>query len=266
MPRVRPGEIDTLLALRANGKLLVGRERVTLLEAVIAYGSITKAAEIAGFSYKTAWDAVNAINNLLPRQAFITHTGGPKGGGVEVTPEGRRLLSTFRRLEAKLGQISSAIATEGLETDDFSFLMLTMKLSARNALHCSIIEIKPAPVNVEVILQVSPGVVISAIVTNASVVELSLVPEKSVLALVNASSVMLAPAAQALRVSARNKIPGRVLDRFEGGSEAEVVVDIGRGKTMTSIMTTESADAAGVHKGAEVCAIFLSSNVILASD
>ncbi|VFU09289.1 protein of unknown function [Methylocella tundrae] len=88
MPRVLPGEIDTLLALRANGKLLVGRERVTLLEAVIQHGSITKAADVAGFSYKTAWDAVNAINNLLPRPAFITHTGGPRGGGAEVTEEG----------------------------------------------------------------------------------------------------------------------------------------------------------------------------------
>jgi molybdate transport system regulatory protein len=43
MPRVLPGKIDTLLALRANGRLLVGRERIMLLEAVIKHGSITKA-------------------------------------------------------------------------------------------------------------------------------------------------------------------------------------------------------------------------------
>jgi molybdate transport system regulatory protein len=267
MPRVLPGEIDTLLALRANGKLLVGRERVTLLEAVIEHGSITKAAEVAGFSYKTAWDAVNAINNLLPRPAFITHTGGPRGGGAEVTAEGRRLLSTFRRLEKKLNTISSSIATEGFEREeDFFFWGLSMKLSARNVFHCAVLDIKPAPVNVEVTLEVSSGVVISSLVTNASVSELGLAPHRSVLALVNASSVMLAPGEQPPRISARNNIRGRVLERFDGGSDVEVTVDLGAGKTMTSIMTVESADATGLKRGANVCAIFQSSNVILATD
>ncbi|HET6375845.1 MAG TPA: LysR family transcriptional regulator, partial [Methylocella sp.] len=75
------GPVDSLLAWRAGGRLLIGRERIALLEAVMEHKSITKAAEIAGFSYKTAWDAVNAVNNLLPRPAFITRTGGSHGGG-----------------------------------------------------------------------------------------------------------------------------------------------------------------------------------------
>ncbi|VTZ48432.1 Transcriptional regulator, ModE family [Methylocella tundrae] len=267
MPRVLPGEIDTLLALRANGKLLVGRERVTLLEAVIQHGSITKAADVAGFSYKTAWDAVNAINNLLPRPAFITHTGGPRGGGAEVTEEGRRLLVTFRRLEEKLSRISSSIAVQGIECEeDLIFWGIGMKLSARNTFHCTVLEIFAAPVNVEVRLQVSPEVVISALVTNASVSELGLVNHRPVLALVNASSVMLAPCDQMPRISARNKIMGRVLERFDGGSDVEVTVGIGAGKTMTSIMTQDSADATGIKPGADVCAIFQDCNVILASD
>lgn len=267
MPRVLPGEIDTLLALRANGKLLVGRERVTLLEAVIEHGSITKAADVAGFSYKTAWDAVNAINNLLPRPAFITHTGGPRGGGAEVTEEGRRLLATFRRLEEKLSRISSSIAREGIEGgEDLAFWGIGMKLSARNTFHCTVLEIFPAPVNVEVRLQMSPDVVISSIVTNASVAELGLVPQREVLALVNANSVMLAPCDQTPRTSARNKVMGRVLQRFDDGSDVEVTVGVGGGKTMTSIMTQDSADATGVKPGADVCAIFNGANVILASE
>src|SRR3982075_3068116 len=115
MARSLPGEIDSLLAWRAGGRLLIGRERIALLEAVMEHKSITKAAEVTGFSYKTAWDAVNAINNLLPRPAFVTLTGGPHGGGAEVTGEGRRLILAFRRLEEKLGGISAAIAEEGLK-------------------------------------------------------------------------------------------------------------------------------------------------------
>ena len=75
MARNLPGEIDSVLAWRAGGRLLVGRERIALLEAVMEHKSITKAAEVTGFSYKTAWDAVNAINNLLPRPAQRGATG-----------------------------------------------------------------------------------------------------------------------------------------------------------------------------------------------
>jgi molybdate transport system regulatory protein len=267
MPRVLPGKIDTLLALRANGRLLVGRERITLLEAVVKHGSITKAAEAAGFSYKTAWDAVNAINNLLPRPAFITHTGGPRGGGAEVTEEGRRLISIFRRLEEKLGCISERIAAEGLEDDEsFLFWGMGLKLSARNAFHCTVIDVSPGPVHVDVRLEVSKGLGISAIVTNASVDELGIVPRRAVLAFVNASSVMLAPCADAPRISARNSIRGRVLKRFDGEGDAEVTLALGGGKTMTSIITAKSADETGIEEGANVFAIFQSSSVILATD
>ncbi|MEJ0095312.1 MAG: molybdenum-dependent transcriptional regulator [Methylocella sp.] len=267
MPRVLPGKIDTLLALRADGRLLVGRERVTLLEAVIEHGSITKAAEVAGFSYKTAWDAVNAINNLLPRPAFITHTGGPRGGGAEVTAEGRRLLTAFRHLEEKLGRISQSIVEEGLEHErDLLFWGVGLKLSTRNAFHCTVLEVAAAPVNVEVRLEVSPGVEISSIVTNASIAELGLAPTRCVVAVVNASSVLLAPCNETPRISARNKIGGLVVERFDGGADAEVTVELGQGKTLTSIMTVDSADAGGVAAGVKVWAIFQSSHVILASD
>ena len=102
-------KIDALLALRSDGRLLVGRDRIKLLEAVAEHGSITKAAKAAGFSYKTAWDAVDAINNLLPSPAFITKAGGRSGGGAHVTEEGRRLIETFHRLEARMSRISSLI-------------------------------------------------------------------------------------------------------------------------------------------------------------
>jgi molybdate transport system regulatory protein len=267
VPRTLSGKIDTLLALRADGRLLVGRERITLLEAVIQHGSITKAAEIAGFSYKTAWDAVNAINNLLPRPAFITHTGGPRGGGAEVTDEGRRLITAFRRLEEKLGRISNAIVEEGLENErDLLFWGIGLKLSVRNAFHCELVEIIPAPVNVVVKLKVSPEIEITSIITNASVTELGLTVGRPVVAMVNASSVMLAPKDHAPRISARNKISGVVIDRTDGGVDAEVTVDIGGGKTIVSVITRDAAEDLEIAPGASVWAIFKTSHVILASD
>ncbi len=49
-------KINALLALHSEGRFLVGRERVKLLEKVAELGSIAKAAKATGFSYKTAWD------------------------------------------------------------------------------------------------------------------------------------------------------------------------------------------------------------------
>ncbi len=267
MARKGTGKIDTLLALRSEGRLLVGRERIALLEAVAKYGSITKAAEIAGFSYKTAWDSVNAINNLLPRPAFLTKTGGSTGGGAAITEEGLRLIAAFRKLEEKLGRISTVIAEEGLEhAEDMLFWGVAMRLSARNAFHCKIVEIKPARVNVEVKLEVSPGVFIFALVTNRSLTELDLTAGRNVVALVNSTSVMLASTNEAMRISARNRIKGKVVDRVDGGVDCEITLDIGHGKTIDAVITQQGADDVGVDVGTEVFAIFKTSHVILAAD
>ena len=188
MARNLLGEIDSLLAWRVGGRLLVARERIALLEAVMEHKSITKAAEITGFSYKTAWDAVNAINNLLPRPGFVTRTGGSHGAGAEVTDEGRRFILTF------------------------------------------------------------------------------LAPGRWCVAMVNASSVMVAQKGAAPRLSARNKIAGTVVRRTDDGADSEVTIDIGGGKTITAVVTREGADEAGARTGAQVLAVFKASHVILASD
>ncbi|WP_395666633.1 TOBE domain-containing protein [Methylocella sp.] len=266
MARVSPAEIDTQLSLKANGKLLVGRERVTLLEAVIAHGSITRAAEATGFSYKTAWDAVNAINNLLPRPAFITHTGGQNGGGVTVTEEGRRLLAAFRSLEARLGRISAAIAAEGFEDqDDFALLSLAMKHSARNAFHCVACEITPGPLSARVRLETPTGLAIVATVANASLAEMGLRPGAQALALVPAAAVTIAAAGRA-PLAVDNRLSGRVVARFDSGLESEASVDVGGGKTVVAFMSSQCADAAHVAPGVEVVACFCADRVILASD
>lgn len=267
MARKGPGKIDTMLALRSDGRLLVGRERIVLLEAVAKHGSITKAAEMAGFSYKTAWDSVNAINNLLPRPAFVTKTGGASGGGAVITEEGLRLIAAFRKLEEKLGRISASIAEEGLEhAEDMLFWGVALRVSARNAFHCKIIDIKPAPVNVEIKLEVSPETFIYALVTNRSLEELALETGRDVMALVNSTSVMIAAATEAMRISARNRIKGTICARIDGGVDSEITVDIGHGKTIDAVITQDGADELELKEGLEVYAIFKTSHVILAAD
>ena len=187
-------KIDALLALRSDGRLLVGRDRIKLLEAVAEHGSITKAAKAAGFSYKTAWDAVDAINNLLPSPAFITKAGGRSGGGAHVTEEGRRLIETFHRLEARMSRISSLIAQEGFAGhDDFALWSLGIKISTRNMFQTEVVSVRRWPVDVEVTLKVTAESAIHAIVTNEAADELGLAPGRKALALIKSSFVRLSP-------------------------------------------------------------------------
>lgn len=260
-------QVDALLALRADGRLLVGRDRIALLEAVIVHGSMTKAAEAAGFSYKTAWDAVQAINNLLPRPAFVTRTGGKRGGGAEVTEEGRKLIAAFRKLEEKLGRISSAIATEGLDNfDDLLLWGLAVKLSARNAFRCTVAEIREDPVDVTVSLRVSAANEISAIVTHGAVEELRLAPGRAAVALVKSSFVTLAPSGEAAEFPGRNRLEGRAARRIDGAVNSEIQLDIGDGKILTAVIPKDSAEDLRIAPGDRLEAIFKSSHVILAAD
>src|ERR1700761_6974534 len=104
---------DALLILRGGGRLPVGRERVAMLQAVATHGSITAAAKALGYSYKAVWDGIAAINNLLPRPALQTQSGGRGGGGAVLTEEGHRLIRSFLRLEERLSAMSASIAREG---------------------------------------------------------------------------------------------------------------------------------------------------------
>jgi molybdate transport system regulatory protein len=77
-----------------------------------------------------------------------------------------------------------------------SILLMTddrgMRLSARNRLAGEVIRIEPGSVNTEVLVRVAAGPVVTAIVTNASVVELGLAVGAAVTAVFKASSVILA--------------------------------------------------------------------------
>ena len=56
------------------------------LEAIDTHGSISSAARAIGLTYRAAWDAVQALNNLFDRPLIVSQTGGAAGGGASLTP------------------------------------------------------------------------------------------------------------------------------------------------------------------------------------
>lgn len=257
---------EAFLALRAAGQLPVGRERIAMLEAVAAHGSITAAARALGYSYKAVWDGLNAINNLLPSPALSAHSGGRGGGGAQLTEAGRRLIGAFHRLEEKLAEASALLAAEAdTPSIDLLFWSVVMKTSARNALYGRVTALTEAAVNAEVVLEVAPGRTVTAVITRHSAEALGLVPGREVVALIKSSFVLLAPAGEVPALSVANRIPGTVAERVDDGVNSEITLRIGGGKTLTAVITRASADALGLSPGVGAVALFDAAHVILAT-
>ncbi len=69
-----------------------------------------------------------------------------------------------------------------------------------------------------------------------------------------------------MRISARNSIKGVVKSVTKGPVNAEVVIDIGGGTLITSVITAHALDNLNMKIGKEVYAIIKSSEVMIAVD
>jgi len=268
-PTLSDMPIEARLALRAVGQPQIGRDRITLLEAVAQHGSITRAAQAVGLSYKAAWDAVNAINNLLPGPAVLSQTGGRHGGGATLTEDGRALIAAFHLIEDKLATAAALLSSGNVRglADPFTLLWsLGMKTSARNAFRCRVVEVRNGPVSAEVILDLTQSAHLAAIVTRESIDELALAPGREVMALIKASFVMLATGEAEPRVSARNRIQGTVVAREDGAVSTEIILDVGHGRSLAAVITRDAADALNLAIGDRAWALVKASHIILAVD
>lgn len=265
--------LKAVFALSQTATANVGEERIGLLEAIRDHGSLAAAGRALGLSYKSVWEAVNTLNNLFARPLVSARSGGRHGGGAQLTPEGEELIRSFHLLQAELARCL-AVIEQRLGRSGSSFQpspssplwRLMMKTSARNALRCVVDQINAGAVNAEVLLHLSDGVQLSVIITQRSVQELGLTPGLEVTALIKSSFVILTPADQALKTSARNRLCGTVTLREDGAVNSEITLDIGGGKTITAIVTKDSADSLALQTGSRACALVKASHIILVVD
>jgi molybdate transport system regulatory protein len=261
--------IKPVLAFLGRSGDKAGADRFELLAAIAGQGSISAAAKQVGLSYRAAWDAVNALNNLFPRPLVETRPGGKHGGSAFVTDEGMRILKAHRflsgRLETVVAELQAAILAdpEGSETSIPLLWSFGMKTSARNTYFGVVSSITTGAVNAEVEMTISSTTTLTALITVKSAVSLGLHPGREVFALIKASTPILVPATDDLRTSARNRLCGTVLSVDAGTVNAEIVLDLGEGKTLAATVTKESADALAFAPGDKVCALIKASQIIL---
>ena len=262
-PRSR-SELTASLLLHRGKTGRVGAERIALLEAIAVRGSISAAAKAVGLSYKGAWDAVQALNNLFDQPLVVTRAGGSAGGEATLSERGSEVVAGFRAVERELARLAANL--DHAAGGSFTSLMwsLGMRTSARNALKGVVRAVKDGAVNAEVVIDVGDGVEIIAIVTRESCEDLELKPGREAIALVKSSFVILAHWETGLRTSARNTLVGAVTHREDGAVNSEITLSIGGGKTITATITCQSADALDLRPGEPVVALIKASHVILA--
>jgi molybdate transport system regulatory protein len=259
-----------VLQLRQGTDARVGPERIALLRAIAEQGSISAAARAVGLTFRGAWDAVQALNNLFDQPLVASQTGGRQGGGAQVTAAGHAVIAAFARLDARLddllAELQDSLPSHTGGSGRGLIWSLGMRTSARNALRGVVEHVAEGAVNCEVALRIGAGLLLTAIVTRTSVEELDLRPGREAVALIKSSFVILAPGGEPLRTSARNQLVGAVREHLGGAVNDEVTLELDGGKTLTATITRGSGDTLEFKEGDRVQALIKASHIILAVD
>lgn len=69
-----------------------------------------------------------------------------------------------------------------------------------------------------------------------------------------------------MKISARNRIKGKIVDVKKGATTAHVKIDVGGGQIVTSAITNEAVDELGLAPGKTAYAVIKASDVMIGVD
>lgn len=96
-----PGAGTPRVRLQIKQGAAIGPGKAALLEALERTGSISAAGRELGMSYRRAWLLIHSVNQAYKQPLVEASKGGAGGGGAQLTPLGREVLSLYRRMERK---------------------------------------------------------------------------------------------------------------------------------------------------------------------
>ena len=191
-------QAEILLTLKLQQKLFADPRRISLLKHIALSGSISQGAKDAGISYKSAWDAINEMNQLSEHILVERATGGKGGGGAVLTRYGQRLIQLYDLL-AQIQQKAFDVLSDDDALPLYSLLAaisrFSLQTSARNQFLGTIQAIRSGAecgtVNDVVEMRITGGQPLFATITHHSAVHLDLKIGMEVFALIKASSIQL---------------------------------------------------------------------------
>lgn len=136
------------------------------------------------------------------------------------------------------------------------------QVSARNQISGTIADIQKGAA-MSVVTVSAQGHTITSAITNHAVQELGLRQHDAVIALIKATEGMITKGdAGAMKISARNKISGRITRIDKGPAMAAISLDANNWKLTTAI-TRQAADDLQLAQGDQVTAFFKATEVLL---
>jgi len=252
------------LWLLSNSQNAFAGEQLQLLQAIATTGSISAAAKAVGISYKTAWDRVNAINNMSAQPLVSRNAGGVQGGGTSLTAYGERILSGFVNLQSAHQEFIQQLSRKVQSFEDVASFMHSNQpqTSIRNQFHGRVSHITDGAVNSEILVDIGAAAPLTIMISLESRRDLQLRTEDTVTVLVDAQDLILTLEGS-LQTSARNRIGG-VISRIEYGAvNCELTLDIGEHKTLVVMITRHSAEALQLKTGINAWALFKASAPVL---
>jgi molybdate transport system regulatory protein len=257
-------EFSSSLTLLNSKTPFLLEKRILLLEAILKHGSISKAAKEVPMSYKSAWDAINSINNLCEKTVVLKETGGIGGGGATVTEYGKNLIHSYTILQKEHEKFLEKLTTlTDFDSGNLKSLQrFTMQISARNQILAEIEDINIDKVNANIVLKTKSNQRLVSSISKNSIENLTLEKNKEVLAIFKSNSVMIS-INNLKGFSARNKIKGHINKLNFSEVNCEVSLLINDTDVITSVITSESAIELELEIGQEVYAIIKSSDIMI---
>ena len=138
-----------------------------------------------------------------------------------------------------------------------------MKISARNQLKGTIVEVTEGAVNGVVTIALGDNQV-KADITMESIKELELAAGKEAWAFIKATNVMFAAGTERIGgLSARNQLAGTVVKVTKGAVNGHVTIQLPDGNTVSGSITNAAIEDLGLAEGKPALAVIKSTDVIV---
>ena len=187
-------DAEILLTIKLQDTLFADPRRIELLRQIKQIGSINQAAKLAGVSYKTAWDNIDAMTKISPKPLLDRSTGGKQGGGTQLTSYADRLLQLYDLLQQTQKRAFEILHEENIPLDNalFATAKSSLQTSARNQLFGKVSGLKQKDALVWVDVNID-GInePICAVITEKSSKRLDLMLGRDVMLLIKAPWIKL---------------------------------------------------------------------------
>ncbi len=260
-------QAEILLTMKLQQRIFADPRRIGLLKQIKQTGSISQGAKLAGISYKSAWDAINEMNQMAEHILVERVTGGKGGGGAVITRYGDRLIQLYDLLGQIQQKAFDVLQDDSLPLDSLlaSISRFSLQTSARNQLFGTVVKRHDEPVQQQIEILLTDGKTrVKAAITRQSAERLALNEGKEVLILIKAPWIELTTHPTELP-AADNQLLGKITTIEQGQEQSEVLIQLVDGQILCATVPNNHIQQQTLEEGSEVTAFFNADRVIIAT-